>query len=84
MLQFDEGEAATQGNSHGDVNSPKVVTTAIYVCAVCEINFQRKEEVTTHMDEVHVTVSQQLQDNDEVFDEAGEEQDVKYLYDNLR
>ena len=35
VLQFDETEAATQGNSSGAINSPKVVTTATYVCAVC-------------------------------------------------
>ena len=84
VLQFDEADAATQGSSSGAVNSPKVVTTATYGCAVCEVNFQKKEEVTAHMDEEHVvTVSQQLQDDNEALDEAGEEHDLNYLYDHF-
>ena len=83
VLQFDEAEGATQGNSSGAVNSPKVVTTGTYLCAVCEINFQNKKEVAEHMNEVHVTVSQQLQDDDDVLDEAGEEQDLNELYDHF-
>ena len=81
VLQFDDGEAATQGNSNGDVNSPKVVTSATYVCAVCEIHFQKKEEVADHMDKEHVTVSQQPQDpndNDEALNEADTENDTEH------
>ena len=43
VLQFDEDEAATQENSSGAVNSPKIVMAATYVCAVCEIHFQNKK-----------------------------------------
>ena len=63
VLRFDDDDEATQGNSNGAVNSPKVVTSATYMCAVCEIHFPRKEEVTMHMEEVHVTSSQDLQDD---------------------
>ena len=84
VLQFDETEDdATQGNSNGEVNSPKVVSCATFVCAVCDINFKRKEEVNKHMDETHVTVSQQLQDDNEALEEAGEEQDLNDLYDHF-
>ena len=83
VLQFDEDEAAAQGNSSGAVNSPKIVTAATHVCAVCKIHFQNKKDVTEHMDEVHVTVSQQLQDDDDVLDVAGEEQDPNELYDHF-
>ena len=55
-----EADMATQGNSDGAVNSPKVLTKATFICAVCDIHFESKEEVTKHMDEVHVTVLQQL------------------------
>ena len=63
VLQFDDDDEATQGNSDGAVNSPKVVTSGTYMCAVCEIHFPRKEEVTMHMEEAHVTSSQDLQDD---------------------
>ena len=50
---------------------------------MCDIHFISKEEVTKHMDEVHVTVSQQLQDDDEDLIEAAEKQDLNDLYDQF-
>ena len=55
MLQFDDTEDATQGNSDGAVNSPKVVSRATFICTVCDIHFPMKEDVIKHMDETHVT-----------------------------
>ena len=55
VLQFDDTEDATQGNSNGAVNSPKVVSRASFICTVCDIHFPRKIDVTKHMDETHVT-----------------------------
>ena len=71
--QLDETEDATQGNSDGAVNSPKVVSGGTFVCSVCDLHFQRKEEVTNHVEETHITFSQQLQHDDDVIEEAAEE-----------
>ena len=83
VLQFDESEDATQGNSKGAVNSPKVVSSVTFVCAFCDIHFQSKVEVTKHMDEIHVTLSKQVQDDDEAAQEAADEQDLNDLYDQF-
>ena len=64
----DSDDSATQGNSHGAINSPKVVSVAIYVCSVCDIHFEAKEGVTKHMDENHIdvaTVNQEVVDDDD-------------------
>ena len=57
-----ENDKATQGNSDGAVNSPKVIIKATFMYAICDIHFESKEKVTKHMDKVHVTISQELQD----------------------
>ena len=67
VLQFDDIYDATQGNSNGAVNSPKVVTSATFMCAICDIHFPRKEDVAEHMNETHVTIT--TPNNDNVFDE---------------
>ena len=83
VLQFDESEEATQGNSKGAVNSPKVVSAVTFVCAFCDIHFPSKEEVTKHMEETHGTLSKQVQDDDEAAQEAADEQDLNDLYDQF-
>ena len=71
VLQFGETEdAATQGNSHGEVNSPKVASMATYVCAFCNIHFENKEDVTKHMTETHVNVDIVSQEEAEDDDDA--------------
>ena len=69
VLQFgDTEDAATQGNSHGAINSPKVTSVARYGCAVCDLNFETKEHVTKHMTDNHVIVApvnQEVVDNDD-------------------
>ena len=67
VLQFDDAEDATQGNSDGAVNSPKVVTSATFMCSVCDTHFPRKKDVAEHMTETHVTIT--TRNNDNVFDE---------------
>jgi uncharacterized C2H2 Zn-finger protein len=67
VLQFDDIDDATQGNSDGAVNSPKVVTRGTFMCAVCDIHFPRKEDVSEHMNKTHVTIATPINDN--VFDE---------------
>ena len=65
-LQFDESDdPATQGNSNGQVNSPKIVSEATYVCGECEINFPTKEAVINHRTEVHPSVVDNVIDNDD-------------------
>ena len=70
VLQFgDTEDAATQGNSHGAINSPKVASLATYVCPMCDLNFENKEEVIKHMGELHVNVAnvdqEEADDNDD-------------------
>ena len=69
VLQFgDTEDASTQGNSHGAISSPKVASTATYVCAFCDIHFETKEDVTKHMGETHVNVDivgQDVADDDD-------------------
>ena len=40
---------STQGNSAGEVNSPKVVSAGSLLCGVCDEPFANNEEVTTYM-----------------------------------
>ena len=63
VLQFDDTEDATQRNSNGGVNSPKVVSKATFICTVCDIHFPMKEDVIKHMDETHVTHATPSNDN---------------------
>ena len=64
VLQFGDNEdSATQGNSDGAINSPKVTSMATYICTVCDIHFEKKEDVTKHMGETHVNVALVNQDD---------------------
>ena len=54
VLQFeDSDDSATQGNSNGQVNSPKVTSSATLVCGMCEMHFKTKEQITRHKIEKH-------------------------------
>ena len=69
-LQFDESDdPVTQGNSHGQVNSPKVVSGATHICGVCEVHFQSKEDVIIHKAEVHTSSDDDVINNEEDEDE---------------
>ena len=50
-----EEEERTQGNSRGEINSPKVVSKGRFVCNVCDQEFISKEETMRHIAEVHNT-----------------------------
>ena len=66
VLHFDESDnAATQGNSCGDVNSPEVRTKATYICDLCETHIKSKEDLKKHKTEVHVQINDDIIDNDE-------------------
>ena len=53
-LQFDESDRpATQGNSRGQINSPKVRTEATFVCDHCEMHFPTNDDARKHIAEAH-------------------------------
>ena len=53
VLFNDSENLSTQGNSRGQVNSPKVRSVMTYQCGVCDNNFNKNEEAIHHMKEVH-------------------------------
>ena len=66
MLQFDESDnAATQGNSCGDVNSPVVRTEATYICDLCETHIKSKEALKKHKTEAHDNLNDDVIGHDE-------------------
>ena len=46
-------ETSTQGNSHGQVNSPKVVSRGSYICGDCDKVFESHGEVLKHKKNEH-------------------------------
>ena len=46
-------DISIQGNSVGKINSPKVLTSASFLCGVCNEPLSNKEEVTNHMKNDH-------------------------------
>ena len=46
-------QPATQGNSAGQVNSPKVRSESYHQCGICDKSYQSKEEVMNHVKETH-------------------------------
>ena len=54
-LREEGGDFSTQGNSNGEVNSPKVVTAARYVCSTCDKDYPSKAEVSKHIEDEHST-----------------------------
>ena len=54
VLQFGESDdPAIQGNSRGEINSPKVMTAATFMCDMCETHFKTKEDINQHKIEKH-------------------------------
>ena len=45
----EDAQSSTQGNSDGEVNSPKVGSEGSYVCGVCKKMFKNSNEVDEHM-----------------------------------
>ena len=64
VLLFDEEHPSTQGNSAGQVNSPKVVSPPTFICDECEKHFDTKENVMNHKKDSH-----QQKDDDDVITE---------------
>jgi uncharacterized C2H2 Zn-finger protein len=63
----EDNQASTQGNSAGEVNSPKVVSEGRYQCGVCDDMFESKAEVDNHI-KIHdkaTNAASILFDNDE-------------------
>ena len=60
-LLFDDNDhASIQGNSRGEVNSPKVLSVVSYQCGACHINFDRNEDAILHMNDSHTPARQRL------------------------
>ena len=52
-IREDGDNSSTQGNSRGEVNSPKVVSLSIYACSTCDKDYVKKEEVIKHIADAH-------------------------------
>ena len=48
-LREDWEDSSIQGNSNGEVNSPKVVSAARYMCSICDKDYPNKAEVIKHI-----------------------------------
>ena len=59
VLFNDEELPSTQGNSAGQVNSPKIVSEARFLCDECETVSATKVELTNHKKEVHEKSSEE-------------------------
>ena len=64
-LREDGDDSRTQGNINGEVNSPKVVSPARYVCSSCDKDYPKKEEVIKHIADVHSPENAVTTDHDE-------------------
>ena len=53
ILFDDDDNLSTQGNSKGQVNSPKVRSVMSFQCGACNKIFDKNEEAILHMKEIH-------------------------------
>ena len=53
VLFNDHDQPSTQGNSHGEVNSPKVMSVTSYQCGNCDMHFNRNDEAKLHISNDH-------------------------------
>ena len=70
---------ATQGNSAGQVNDPKVVSEGMFICGVCEERFTDEDEMTNHRSDAHDETT--AANNSSVLD--SNEDDIEEVRDNL-
>ena len=63
VLFDDEDRPSTQGNSNGEINSPKVQSIVRFLCGVCDLNFSQNEEAKLHMSEVHKKKTDKVSDD---------------------
>ena len=52
-ILFNESDPSTQGNSKGQVNSPKVTTCGQYICNICDNYFESKQDIDEHKKKEH-------------------------------
>ena len=86
----EEDGPSTQGNSDGQVNSPKVLSEGQYICGTCDNQFESRSKVQDHMSKEHENQSdtvpappsaeEELNEENEVLEAAKAEQD---LYDEI-
>ena len=51
---FDDNDTpSTQGNSRGQINSPKVLSIVSFKCGVCDKSFETNDKAILHMKDVH-------------------------------
>ena len=51
---FDDNDTpSTQGNSRGQIKSPKVLNTVSFQCGVCDKSYETNDEAILHMNKVH-------------------------------
>ena len=53
VLFDNDYNSSTQGNSRGEVNSPKVLSIMSCQCGVCNIIFDSNQDAILHMNEIH-------------------------------
>ena len=53
ILFDDDDNSSTQGNSNGEVNSPKVRSIVSFQCGNCDMPFDRNEDAINHMNQIH-------------------------------
>ena len=59
--------AATQGNSNGEINSPKIISNAMYQCNKCDTEYSLKNTLNEHIKEKH---DQDKEQHDPLFPEG--------------
>ena len=83
-IREDGDDSSVQGNSKGEVNSPKVLSVARYACSSCQKDYPKKAEVLKHIADDHSPENAvtSYQDNDMSGDEEGLEEACE-LYEAL-
>ena len=74
-IREDGDDSSVQGNSKGEVNSPKVVTLARYACSICEKDYPKNEEVLKHIADEHSPENEVTTERDD--DISGDEEELQ-------
>ena len=86
LQEGEEAEARTQGDSNGQINSPKVVSKGTFLCSVCDEEFAQNEEALKHIADNHgpepVAATAEIEEEDMTGDEDALEQACE-LYEAL-
>ena len=83
-MREDGDESSVQGNSNGEVNSPKVVSAARYVCSICDKDYPNKAAVIKHIADDHSPGNAAITDQEDDLhgDEEALEEECE-LYESL-